>query len=186
MRPTRSDYLMSELRRLRGNIADAFRDQLEKEEGALRRAPSFGSGHVVRSQLTILDVMEGELETVFPETPVRSALTLMIENRISSVPVVDEEQRIVGALAEKDLMKVFYQPDAACVAAVMNHSPATVSLDAPLVEVVDQLMSSDFRRVLVHEERRLVGVITRSHLMPALLHALEVTPVIREPGSEPH
>jgi CBS domain-containing protein len=169
----RTEHVRSELRRIRGSIADAFRDHTKEEERERGVWQALGRRHAVPSRLTILDVMEGELMTVSPEAPVRPAVKLMIEHRISSVPVVDADGRIVGALNEKDLMKVFYEIDASCVAAVMTRNPFAVSIDAPLVDVVDRLMSSDFRRVLVHDDRRLAGVITRSHLMPALLEALE-------------
>lgn len=142
--------------------------------------------HAVPSQLRIVDVMEGELATVLPESPVAPAVALMIENRISSVPVTDADGRIVGALNEGDLMKVFYEPDTRCVADVMTRHPIVVSIDAPLVDVIDQLMSSDFRRVLIQENDRLVGVITRSHVMPALLSALEQRAAVLGSASEPH
>ena len=163
------DPFKSEFRRIREGIADAFRDHAP-EAGNQRAGPGIP---VVPSRLNIRDVMEGNLATVSPDTRMRPALQLMIENRISSVPVVDARDRIVGALNERDLMKVFYDPDSACVSAVMTCNPVTVSVNAPLSDVVDQLMSSDFRRVLIHDNHRLVGVITRSHLMPALLGALE-------------
>ena len=110
---------------------------------------------------------------MLPESPVPPAVALMIEHRISSVPVVDADGRIVGALNERDLMRVFYQPGTQCVADVMTRDPLTIALDAPLVDVIDLLMASDFRRVHVHQDMRLVGVITRSHVMPALLLALQ-------------
>jgi CBS domain-containing protein len=140
---------------------------------------------VVPSGLTIFDVMEGNLETVLPESLLHPAITIVIENRISSMPVVNAEGRIVGALNEGDLMKVFYDPDTKRVADVMTRNPIVVSTDAPLVDVIDELMSSDFRRVLIHENERLVGVITRSHVMPALLDALERHATARSRGSEP-
>jgi CBS domain-containing protein len=170
----------------RESFADAFRDHTENEGSRRWGAQPLERRHVVPSRLRILDVMEGDLAVVSPESPLPHALTLMIENRISSVPVVDANGRIVGALNEKDLMPVFYQPDANCVAAVMTRNPVAVSIDAPLVDVVDRLMSSDFRRVLIHENHRLLGVITRSHLMPALLEALEERAITRESAPEPH
>jgi CBS domain-containing protein len=97
----------------------------------------------------------------------------MIEHQISSMPVVDADGRIVGVLNEGDLITVFFEPDVVCVADVMTRNPPTVSIDAPLVDVIDHLMSSNFRRVLIHENDRLVGVITRSHVMPALMEALD-------------
>ena len=166
----RTDPVRTGFRRIRKSISGAFREP--QGEGSER--PRRGSGrHAVPSGLTILDVMEGNLTTVSPEQPLRPAVRLMIEQRISSVPVIDADGRIVGALNEKDLMKVFFEIDARCVGTVMTRDPVSFSIEDPLVDVVDRLMSSDFRRVLIHEKGRLVGVITRSHLMPALLEALE-------------
>jgi CBS domain-containing protein len=180
------EQFRGELRRIREGIADAFRDPVEAE-GAVKGGPQRAEPrHVVPSHVKILDVMEGNLATVLPESTLGHALALMIENRISSVPVVDSDHRIVGALNEKDLMKVFYLPDATCVEAVMTRDPVSVSIDASLVDVVDQLMSFDFRRVLIHRNGRLIGVITRSHLMPALLEALEVREITRVRAREPH
>jgi CBS domain-containing protein len=173
MRSMRMESFRDELSRIRESIADAFKDHAAGREVGPGASTSPGPVHLVPARLTIMDVMEGNLATVLPESTLRHALTLMIENRISSVPVVDAERRIRGALNEKDLMQVFYEPHAQCVADVMTHNPSSVSIASPIVEVIDQLMSSDFRRVLVHEDRRLVGVITRSHVMPALLEALE-------------
>lgn len=131
------------------------------------------SRQAIASQLPIESLMERNLATVAPGDSVLSAVRLMIEHRISSIPVVDPEGRIVGALNEGDLMQVFYEPQTKCVADVMTRKPIIVSIDAPLVDVIDHLMSSNFRRVLVEENGRLVGVITRSHVMPALLATLE-------------
>jgi len=183
---TSKSQVRSELRRIRASIAHVFRDHSQEEGSQRWLSPPVERRHAVPPHLTILDVMEGDLAAVSPETPVPAALALMIENRISSVPVVDEEGRIVGALNERDLMKVFYRPDADCVATVMTRNPVSVSIDAPLVDVVDRLMSSDFRRVLIHDDDRLVGVITRSHLMPALLDALEGIANTRAGLPEPH
>ena len=50
--------------------------------------------------------------------------------------------------------------------------PTMFPVDAPLVDVVDCLMANDFRRVLIHDQQRLVGLISRADLMPALLKSL--------------
>jgi len=162
MSATRTERFRNEFRRLRASFASG-----ESEEGTDER------DHVVLSNLTIGELMEGNLATVLPDSSVHSAVRLMIEHRVSSVPVVDAEGRVVGALNEGDLMQVFYEPQTKRVADVMTRKPIVVSIDAPLVDVVDHLMSSNFRRVLICRDDRLVGVITRSHVMPALLAALE-------------
>lgn len=92
MAATRMENFKSELRRIRGNASGTSQKQGGDESGA--------GSHVVPAGLTILDVMEGDLETVLPESPMRPAISIMIESRISSVPFVDAEGRIVGALNE--------------------------------------------------------------------------------------
>ena len=70
-----------------------------------------GSGAIESlSALSIADIMEINLATVSPDDTVRSAVKRMIEHQVSSIPVVDRDGRVVGALNEGDLMKVFYEP----------------------------------------------------------------------------
>jgi len=121
---------------------------------------------------TIRGVMRSNPIVVGPGESVRHALELLIENEISGLPVVDAEHRLVGALSEKDLLKVFYEPQALSVEAVMTKDPVSVSIDAELVDVVDALMTSDFRRIFIVEDGKLVGLISRADLMPAVLDAL--------------
>jgi len=125
---------------------------------------------------TIRSVMKTELLTVGPKDPVRKALELLIEHSITGLPVIREDRTIVGVLSEKDVLKIFYE-DAPNVAALMTPNPQSVAVDAPLVDVVDILMANNFRRVLIHENGRLVGLVSRADLMPALLEVLlERTP----------
>ncbi len=102
----------------------------------------------------------------------REALELLIEHEISGLPVVDPDGRIVGVLTEKDLLKLFSEPRARTVGSVMTRIPMTIDVDEPLVEVLDCLMTYDFRRVLIQEQGKLVGVVSRADLMPAILSML--------------
>ena len=174
MTSPKTDDPRSALQRLGSNLANLFGGQGAADELADRDASRAEGRHVVPSHVTIEDVMERDLVTVLPETLLRDAVHIMIENRISSVPVVNAQGSISGALNEGDLMKVFYEPHRTHVQDVMTRDPIVVAIGAPLLDVIDELMSSRFRRVLIHDGGRLVGVITRSHVMPALLEALEV------------
>lgn len=109
--------------------------------------------------------------TVGPGSSVREAIELLIEHNISGLPVVEADGTIVGVLSEKDLLKVFYEP-AEHVRAIMTADPITIHVEAPLEDVLDCLMTHDFRRVLIHDGGKLVGLISRADLMPAVLDAL--------------
>ena len=51
------------------------------------------------------DVMTANVVAVAPETDVREIAKLLLENRISAVPVIDGEGRLVGIVSEGDLMR---------------------------------------------------------------------------------
>ena len=122
---------------------------------------------------TIREIMTSTPITVRPDSSVKTALELLIEHDISGLPVVDANGRIVGVLSEKDLLKLFSEPSARTVGSVMTRVPMTINVDEPLVEVVDCLMAYGFRRVLIEEQQgKLVGVVSRADLMPAILSLL--------------
>ena len=121
---------------------------------------------------TIRDVMQADPIQIRRDDALRHALELLVENQISGLPVVDEAGRLVGVLSEKDLLKIFYEPDAHTVESLMSRDPVSISADSQLVDVVDSLMANDFRRIFIHEGEKLVGLISRSDLMPPILEAL--------------
>lgn len=121
---------------------------------------------------TIRDVMQPDPIQIRRDEALHRVLELLIENQISGLPVVDDAGRLVGVLSEKDLLKIFSEPDAETVASLMSCDPVSISVDSELVDVVDTLMANDFRRVFIHDDGKLVGLISRSDLMPALLEAL--------------
>ena len=51
------------------------------------------------------DIMVRDVVSVRPETPVREVASLMLERRISGVPVVDGERRVLGIVSEGDLIR---------------------------------------------------------------------------------
>jgi acetoin utilization protein AcuB len=58
-------------------------------------------------QRTVRELMITELVTVSPETPVEDAARLLFTHRIGCLPVLDAEDRLVGILAETDLLRAF-------------------------------------------------------------------------------
>ncbi len=120
---------------------------------------------------TIRSIMTKDLITVQPTTALGDAVKLLIEHGITGLPVVDGAGHIAGVLSEKDLLKAFYE-DAKTVDALMTKDPETVGVDSDLVDVFDILMTNSFRRILVHDNGKLVGLVSRSDLMPVVLEAL--------------
>ena len=121
---------------------------------------------------TIPDIMQSRPIVIGLNESLHRALELLIANNISGLPVVNDAGNLVGVLSEKDLLKIFYEPDAHSIESIMTHDPLSIPVEAPLVDVVDSLMANDFRRVFIHDHKKLVGLISRADLMPAILEAL--------------
>ena len=53
---------------------------------------------------TVADIMSRDLVVVHPETPLNEAIKTLAERRISGLPVVDQDNKLVGVISETDLM----------------------------------------------------------------------------------
>ena len=59
--------------------------------------------------VSVAPVMTTRLQVVTADTPIQEAIALLIEHRISCLPVVDKEGRLVGILTEGDFMRHVYR-----------------------------------------------------------------------------
>ena len=143
------------------------------------------------------DVMTSSVVTVSPETAVPDIAKLLLERRISAVPVVDQGERVVGIVSEGDLMRRVEHADerhrswwlrlfsdaateateyvkthGRCAADVMTRDVVTVSEDTPLHEIAALLEERRIKRVPAVRDRRLVGIVSRANL----LHGLAAQP----------
>ena len=120
---------------------------------------------------TAREVMQTQLITVTEQTPLSEAITLLMTHRISGLPVVDEDSRLVGLITEKDLLRACYEDPGAfrAVGDLMSRDIRTFQADAPLADLCDCLMTHHFRRVPILEGDRLVGLVSRADLLPTIL-----------------
>lgn len=109
---------------------------------------------------------------VAPDDDVFSAINIMIENKITGVCVVDENEKLLGVLSELDCLKAILSATYNEEASVGNVSDfMTSDLDAcglheDVVDVAaDMLKKSQRRRPVIDETGKLVGQITCRQLL---------------------
>ncbi|QGY39630.1 CBS domain-containing protein [Pseudodesulfovibrio cashew] len=61
------------------------------------------------SEIRIKDIMTKKVVTIRPDETVEKAAVLMLEGRFGSLPVVDEDGRVVGILTDTDVFKVLVE-----------------------------------------------------------------------------
>ncbi|MFK7794236.1 MAG: CBS domain-containing protein [Gammaproteobacteria bacterium] len=124
--------------------------------------------------IAVKDYMSASLVTFTPEMDVMNAIDILVKNRISGAPVVDEHGNLIGLLSEKDCMKVavqagYYEQLGGRVEDYMTKQVITVEAEGSVLEVAKLFMEKGPRRYPVVEDNRLVGQISRRDVLRSLL-----------------
>lgn len=143
------------------------------------------------------DVMTRHVVSVAPGKTILDAGQLMLRQHISGLPVVDENERLIGIVTERDFLRpigsqtgerrprwfeviagrpvISESAETRCrrkVAEVMTPDPVTVDENAPIDEVVRTMETHRVKRLPVVREGRMVGIISRENLMHALVRSI--------------
>ncbi|MGW7386305.1 CBS domain-containing protein [Streptomyces sp. NPDC054794] len=129
-------------------------------------------------------------------TPFKEVARLLAHHRISGLPVVDEDAKVIGVISETDLMaRQAEMPDpyepkrrlraaawtrsgrrtaatatARTVGQLMTEPPVTVRAEDTIVEAARTMAQRRVERLpVVGEEDRLVGIVTRRDLLQVFL-----------------
>ncbi len=147
--------------------------------------------------MNVADIMTQKVISVEPETTIAEAARLLLEHRISGLPVVDPDGAVVGVVTEGDLLRraetgterhharwlefliapgrlarEYANANARKVGEVMSADVVAVAPRDSLAEVVRLMERRQVKRLPVIEAGRLVGIVSRANLVRALLDSL--------------
>ena len=139
------------------------------------------------------EIMTMEVLSVSPDASIVDAVRLMLQNRISGLPVVDREGMLVGVVTEGDFLRraetgtqrkrarwieFFMSPAQFAdeyvhthgrkVADVMTSTLITITEDTRLDDIVSLMERSNVKRLPVLQQGRVVGIVSRANLLHAL------------------
>jgi CBS domain-containing protein len=139
------------------------------------------------------DVMTREVVSIAPDASIMEAVRLMLQHRISGLPVVDGSGNLQGVVTEGDFLRraetgtarkrsrwlefllgpgrlatEYAHTSGRKVSEVMTPDVHTVGEDAPLEEVVHVMERRRVKRVPVVRGGKVIGIVTRANLMRAL------------------
>ena len=149
---------------------------------------------------TVENYMSRELIRVTPDTSVKTVIQTLADHHISGLPVVDDQNKLVGVISELDLLwqesgitppayitlldSIIYLQNPATydreihkalgqsAADVMTAKPLTIQPTKPLSEAARMMHDRRVHRLFVlNENQELVGVITAGDIMRAMSHA---------------
>ena len=140
------------------------------------------------------DVMVSPVVTVSENVTVQEVAKLLIDRRISAVPVVDAAGKLAGIVTESDLMRRaeigterqyswwlsmladartlagdYVKSHATSVKDIMTQSVKTAAPDTPLHEIAEIFEKNHIKRVpIVNRNGELVGIVSRSNIIQAV------------------
>lgn len=143
--------------------------------------------------MQVRDVMTQNVISVRSDEDVLTAAELMLQNRISGLPVVDSNGALVGIVTEGDFLRrseigtarrhskwlefligpgrladEFVHSAGRRVAEIMTPNPCTVREEDTLETVVELMERRRIKRLPVVRDGRIVGIVSRANLVHAL------------------
>ncbi|WP_413582813.1 HPP family protein [Bdellovibrio sp. HCB288] len=118
------------------------------------------------------DVMTNDVIMIAVGSSLAEAQSLMKEHGIRHLPVVDQDQRIVGILSNSDL-SFFKDSKMYPVEDFMSQPVQTMNQSASLMDAIDTMLEKKISSVLVvNDDEELVGIVTTDDLIQVLGQAL--------------
>jgi len=114
--------------------------------------------------MKVVDVMTTDVITITAQQSIQQAARLLSQHRISGLPVVNEEQIVVGVVTEYDVISKGGQT----VDEIMTRGVISVTADTDLDEVSHLLVHKNIKRLPVLEHGKLVGIVSRADLVKEL------------------
>ena len=122
---------------------------------------------------TAAEYMTKEVDSVGPEMDTYEAISHLLKNHVSAMPVVDEGGKLVGILSERDCLDAFlqaeyYESPPALVKDLMTAEVVSVERDMDILKVAELFSKKKFHYLPVVENERLVGQISRKGVIRAI------------------
>ncbi len=125
------------------------------------------------------DIMTTKLVTLSPHMDVFEAIGLLVKFKISGAPVVDPQGNYLGVFSEKCSMKVLVESaydglPTWEVEAFMDTQPRTIAEDTDLLSIAQIFLETNFRRLPVITDGKLVGQISRRDVLRSAHEMMKV------------
>jgi CBS domain-containing protein len=140
----------------------------------------------------VAEIMTSKVVTATPETSFPEIARLLLENKISAVPVIDDGDRVLGIVSDGDLLgrppassprgwwlKLFNESAVSLeeiatarhlkARDIMTSPAVTAGVQTPIDVLATLMRRRRVKRIPVLEQGRLVGIVSRTDVLDALV-----------------
>lgn len=141
------------------------------------------------------DIMTPRVITVSADATIAEAIRLMLQNRISGLPVVDAAGNLVGLVTEGDFLRraedntekrrahwlefvlgpgrladEYVRTHGRKVSEIMSPKPITAEESTPVAQIVGLMETKRVKRIPIVRGNKIVGLVSRANLLHVLGH----------------
>src|SRR5262245_14431369 len=126
---------------------------------------------------TILSTKGSEVITIGPTATLEEAIAILAEHRIGALVVLGADQRVIGILSERDIVRALADRGAGALkeplAQTMTRIVVTCGESDTISEIMERMTHGRFRHVPVLEQDRLIGIISIGDVVKQRLGEME-------------
>jgi CBS domain-containing protein len=124
------------------------------------------------SRTKVREIMQRPVLATTSRASVRDIAAQLVANGFSGMPVTERDGTVVGVITEADIIKALVDAkplETLTASDIMSTAPTTVGVETPLEEVTKILQENHILRVPVTDGGKLVGIVSRSDVIKAVL-----------------
>ena len=119
--------------------------------------------------LCVRDIMTQTVVRLVPQQSVPSAISLLAQHRFRHLPVVEDDQNLVGVVSDRDLLRALTRgpgTDRMTVQEIMKPQVVTVRPETPLSVAAASMLQQRINCVpVLDDEEHLCGIVTSTDLL---------------------
>ena len=147
--------------------------------------------------MKVREIMNKDVISVKSESTVHEIVKLMYEKKVSGLPVVDDDNKVIGIVSKSDLVQKVSGPHlpahlqilgsiiylktphemdeefkkavAQRAGEIMTEHPVTVGQDEEVENTANIMVEKKINRIPVTEKGKLVGIITRDDIIKSMI-----------------
>ena len=118
-------------------------------------------------------IMSKDIPTLTAETPIRRAIAVLVDSKVSAVPVLGDDGGLIGILTGRDCFRPalhasYYREWTGQVAEHMSRDVISVTINEEVIRVAEMFLEHPYRVFPVLDGASVAGLIHRSDVLALL------------------
>lgn len=114
----------------------------------------------------VREIMKKDVVSLGVKDNISNAIKTMIERNIGGIPIVDDDNAVVGIVTERDFVRTVADiTTSKSIKEYMSNKVVTASPDISIGEATRTMIEKGFRRIPIVKEDVLLGIVTASDIM---------------------